>query len=121
MKVAIDFVGTNLGSGTKSYNINFCKELEKNITDNEFLIFVTKNYFEEIKSFKKNPKIKYKIKSNIFSKILLRLIWMQLIFPFELKIAGIKKLYSPMNFSPLFLKYFNLCTQLLEDVFKTRK
>jgi len=27
MTIAIDFVGTNLGSGTKTYNINFCNEL----------------------------------------------------------------------------------------------
>ena len=108
MKIAIDFVSTNLGSGTKTYNINFCKELEKTNTNHEFLIFLTKSYFDEIKAYKKNPKIKYKIKSNIFSKILLRLLWMQFIFPFELKIAGIQKLFSPMNFSPLFLKYFKI-------------
>ena len=33
---------------------------------------------------------------------------MQFIFPFELKIAGIKKLYSPMNLSPLILKFFKI-------------
>ena len=54
MKIAIDFVGTNLGSGTKTYNINFCKELEKTNTKNEFLIFVTKSYYDEIKPFKIN-------------------------------------------------------------------
>lgn len=112
MKIAIDFVGTNLGSGTKTYNINFCKELEKTNTKNEFLIFVTKSYYDEIKPFKINPNIKYKVKSNIFSKILLRLFWMQFILPFELKIAGAKKLYSPMNFSPLLLKYFKIPTVL---------
>ena len=53
MKIAIDFVGTNLGSGTKTYNINFCKELEKTKTNKEYLIFVTKNYYDEIKQFKK--------------------------------------------------------------------
>ena len=26
MTIAIDFVGTNTGSGTKTYNINFCNE-----------------------------------------------------------------------------------------------
>ena len=81
MKIAIDFVSTNLGSGTKTYNINFCKELEKTNTDHEFLIFLTKNYFDEIKAYRKNSKIKYKIKSNMFSKILPRLLWMQFIFP----------------------------------------
>ena len=108
MKIAIDFVGTNLGSGTKTYNINFCKELEKTNTKNEFLIFVTKSYYDEIKTFKINPNIKYKVKSNILSKILPRLFWMQFILPFELKISGAKKLYSPMNFSPLLLKYFKI-------------
>ena len=27
MTIGIDFVGTNLGSGAKTYNINFCNEL----------------------------------------------------------------------------------------------
>ena len=119
MKIAIDFVSTNLGSGTKTYNINFCKELEKTNTDHEFLIFLTKNYFDEIKAYRKNSKIKYKIKSNMFSKILPRLLWMQFIFPFELKIAGIQKLFSPMNFSPLFLKYFNITNVLITKNYRT--
>ena len=33
---------------------------------------------------------------------------MQLILPFELKFMGIKKLYSPMNFSPIFSKFFKI-------------
>lgn len=108
MTIAIDFVGTNLGSGTKSYNINFCKELEKAEFKNNFLIFVTKDYFNEISSFKKNLGIRYKIKPNILSNIFFRLIWMQLILPIELKLLGINKLYSPMNFSPIFSKLFKI-------------
>lgn len=112
MTIAIDFIGTNLGSGTKTYNINFCKELEKTESESDFLIFVTKNYFKEISSFKKNSKIRYKVKSNILSNIFFRLIWMQLLLPFELKFSGITKLYSPMNFSPIFSKWFKISVVL---------
>ena len=41
MTVAIDFVGTNLESGTKTYNINFCKYLSKKNKTKTY-IFVTK-------------------------------------------------------------------------------
>ncbi len=109
MTLAFDFIGTNIGSGTKSYNINFCNELENTELKENILIFLTKIYYSQINfNEKKNPKIKYIIKSNLLSNIFIRLIWMQLIFPFELKLLSAKKLYSPMNFCPFFLKLFNI-------------
>lgn len=103
MIIAIDFVGSNFGSGTKTYNLNFCNQLENSNLDNKIVIFLTKEYFHQIK-FKKNQKIKYIIKSNIFSNILFRLFWMQFILPFELLYLKINKLYSPMNFCPIILR-----------------
>ena len=109
MTIAIDFVGTNVGSGTKTYNINFCKELESIDLKEDFIIYLSKNYFNQIKFLQnKNSRIKYIIKSNIFSNIFFRLFWMQFILPFELKIMGVKKLYSPMNFCPILAKLFNI-------------
>ena len=70
MKIAIDFVGTNVGSGTKTYNINFCSELESIDLKEDFIIYLSKNYFNQIKFLQnKNSRIKYIIKSNIFSNI----------------------------------------------------
>jgi glycosyltransferase involved in cell wall biosynthesis len=37
---------------------------------------------------------------------------MQLIFPFELKLLGVKKLFSPMNFTSILSKLFNIKTVL---------
>ena len=109
MTIAIDFVGTNVGSGTKTYNINFCNELESIDLKEDFIIYLSKNYFNQIKFLQnKNSRIKYIIKSNIFSNIFFRLFWMQFILPFELKIMGVKKLYSPMNFCPILAKLFNI-------------
>tara|TARA_Y100001970_G_C14172205_1_gene824786 strand:+ start:589 stop:1728 length:1140 start_codon:yes stop_codon:yes gene_type:complete len=108
MSIAFDFVGTNVGSGTKTYNINFLKEIELLSLREDIIIFLTKNYFQQLKKQKQNPKIRYIIKSNFFSNIFFRLFWMQFIFPFELKINGVKKLYSPMNFCPIFLKIFKI-------------
>ena len=47
MTVAIDFCwNKSIESGTKTYNINFCKYLsEKKI--NKIYIFITKNYFRD--------------------------------------------------------------------------
>ena len=109
MKIAFDFVGTNIGSGTKTYNINFCNELENLNLKEDIIIYLTQSYFDQIKfRQKKNPRIKYIAKSNIFSNIFFRLFWMQLILPFELKIMGVKKLYSPMNFCPIFSRLFKI-------------
>ena len=107
--IAIDFVGTNLNSGTKTYNINFCNELNAQNIENETIVFICKNYVNQIDlNFKKNNKIRYIIKPNFLSITFLRLLWMQMILPFELKFLGVKTLYSPMNFSPLLLKIFKI-------------
>ena len=109
MTFAIDFVGTNLESGTKTYNINFCNKLNLMNHDKKIVVFLCRNYVQQLNSFsKKNSNIQYIVKPNFFSLIFFRLIWMQLILPFELKFMGIKKLYSPMNLSPIFSKLFKI-------------
>ena len=107
--IAIDFVGTNLNSGTKTYSINFCNELNAQNLENETIVFICKNYVEQIDpNFKKNNNIRYIIKPNFLSITFLRFLWMQIILPLELKFLGVKTLYSPMNFSPLLLKIFKI-------------
>ena len=109
MSIAIDFVGTNLGSGTKTYNINFCNELSSIDLTQNIKIFICKNYLKEIeREINENNQIEYIIKPNFLSITFLRLLWMQFIFPFQLKLMGVKKLYSPMNFSPLITKLLNI-------------
>ena len=39
---------------------------------------------------------------------------MQFIFPFELKLLGVKKVYSPLNFSPIIAKFLNIKTRGVE-------
>lgn len=109
MTIAIDFVGTNLGSGTKTYNINFCNELSSLDLKHNIKIFICKKYLKEIGSeIYKNNQIEYIIKPNFLSITLFRLVWMQFIFPFELKLLEVTKLYSPMNFVPLFAKLLKI-------------
>ena len=109
MTIAIDFVGTNLGSGTKTYNINFCNELTSIDLTQNIKIFICKNYLKEIeREINENNQIEYIIKPNFLSITFLRLLWMQFIFPFQLKLMGVTKLYSPMNFSPLITKLLNI-------------
>ena len=48
MTIAIDFVGTNLGSGTKTYNINFCNQLSKVELTENVKIFICKSYLNHI-------------------------------------------------------------------------
>ena len=101
MTIAIDMIGTSLGSGTKTYNINFCRHLNKINTDQKIFIFLTKEYFKIIQSTE-NHNITYIKKSAIFTNIFLRILWMQFVLPFELKKLKVKQLYSPMNFGPVF-------------------
>ncbi len=109
MTIGIDFIGTNLGSGTKTYNINFCKELNSLAVSSNIKIFICKNYLSQIsQEFNSNSKIEYVVKPNFLSITFFRLFWMQFILPFELKSLGIKKLYSPMNFSPIIAKFLNI-------------
>lgn len=107
MNIAIDMIGTALGSGTKTYNINFCKYLNKINKDQKIFIFLTKEYLEKINSTE-NINITYIQKSSILTNIFLRVLWMQFILPFELKKLNVIQLYSPMNFGPIFLKLFRI-------------
>ena len=107
MVVAIDMIGTNLGSGTKTYNLNFCESLNQTKIENKIYVFVTREYFENI-SHNKNTKIKYIIKSNFLKNVFLRILWMQFFLPFELKYLKVQHLFSPMNIGPIVLKLFNI-------------
>jgi glycosyltransferase involved in cell wall biosynthesis len=111
MTIAIDLISTNLGSGTKTYNINLCNEINALTLPSNIKIFICKSYLNQIEK-KKNKKIEYIIKSDFLSLSFIRLLWMQLIFPFELKLLGIKKIYSPMNFTPFVSRFFNIKTVL---------
>jgi len=107
MALAIDMVGTHLGSGTKTYNLNFCEYIDSQNVKENIYIFITKDYLNNINS-NFNPKIIYIIKSTILTNIFFRILWMQFVLPFELKKLKIKKLYAPMNMGPVFLRLFDI-------------
>ena len=50
MVIAIDMIGTNLGSGTKTYNLNFCENLHKLKIENTFLDASIQNQLQMLKS-----------------------------------------------------------------------
>ena len=49
MTFAVDFVVTELQSGTKTYNLNFCEELEGAEVKEEIYVYLTKNYYKKLK------------------------------------------------------------------------
>jgi glycosyltransferase involved in cell wall biosynthesis len=105
----IDFIGTNVGSGSKTYNINFCNELNSIKLKNKIKIFICKNYYSQInKKIKKNKNVEFILKPNFLSISFIRILWIQFILPFELKYFDIKKLYSPLNFCPILAQFFNI-------------
>ena len=48
MNLSIDMIATNLGSGTKTYNINFCKHLNNFQTQKKIFVFITRDYLNNI-------------------------------------------------------------------------
>jgi len=105
--LAIDMVGTSLGSGTRTYNLNFCEYLNKEKLNEKVYIFISKNYTKDVIEHNNN-KIEYIVKPKFLSNTFFRVIWMQFFLPFELKKLKVDKLYSPMNFGPVFLKLFKI-------------
>ena len=72
MNLGIDLIGTNLESGTKTFNINLFYEFLKNKNKNKdkINIFICQNYLKNIK-YKKIPKnINLIIKPNFLILIL---------------------------------------------------
>ena len=107
MKIAIDMVGTNQMSGTKSYHVNFCEDLIKKKTKHKIFIFITKSYRKNLLT-PKYKNIKYVIKPDYLSITWIRIIWMQFFLPFELRSLEICRLYSPMNLAPIIIKIFKI-------------
>ena len=108
MTLGIDLIGTNLESGTKTFNLNFLNQIINSKNNKKTYIFICKHYLKYI-NIKKIPKnISLSIKSNFLSKSFFKIIWMQIIFPFELKILKINKIYSPMNYCPFLCKVLNI-------------
>ena len=104
--IALDFVGTSNESGTKTYNYNFCKNLFKQKIKNRTILFITKKYKNELKiNNKKN--IKIITLSNIFENIYFRLLWVNIGLPIFIKFYNIKVLFSPMNISPIVIRFMN--------------
>lgn len=107
MITAIDMVGTNQGSGTKTYNLNFCKYLYNRDIKEKIIIFITSDYLEDIKLSNKSN-IHFVIKPSFLRNSFFRIIWMQFFFPFELKKYNVSQLFSPMNIGPVFIKLFGI-------------
>ena len=107
MIIAIDMVGTNKGSGTKTYNLNFVNIFTNKILKKKIYIFITKNYLKNM-NLPHRSNINYIFKPIFLENIFFRIIWMQLFLPFELKKLKVNQLFSPMNIGPIFIKFFKI-------------
>ena len=112
MILGIDLIGTNLESGTKTFNLNLLNQFLKNKTKEKIYIFVCKHYLQYF-NFKEIPQnINLKIKSNFLSINIIKIIWIQFILPIELKFLGVEKIYSAMNYSPIICRFLKIQTIL---------
>ena len=107
MNLAIDMIATTLGSGTRTYNLNFCKHLNNFKKKKKIFIFITKDYFKLI-NLPNSSNIEYLVKPSFLKNIFFRIFWMQFILPFELKFLKVNQYFSPMNMGPICLKFLNI-------------
>lgn len=103
MKIAFDFVATFKPSGSKTYVINFLNNFISQDIKCSYYLFITKNYIKDLRSH--NPKIKIIKIPNIFSNGLAKFFWMQFLLPLILIILRFDKIFSPLNYTPLILKF----------------
>ena len=62
MTLAIDMIGTKFGSGTRTYNLNFCKNINKIKIKERIFIFITNDYLNSL-PLNKNENINYNIRA----------------------------------------------------------
>ena len=105
--IALNLVGTDSNSGTKTYNVNFLNQLNLNHSSEDLIVYVSKSYTLDL-NLRSSKKIKYKIKSDLFNNFILRFFWMQFLLPIELKINNVKTLFSGSNYSPFLIKVLNI-------------
>ena len=108
MILGVDLVGTNIESGTKTFNINLLNQFLKKKYKNKINIFICKNYLKYITAETIPKNINLIVKPNFLSINFLKIIWMQIIFPLELIKLRANKVYSPMNYCPLICKLFKI-------------
>jgi glycosyltransferase involved in cell wall biosynthesis len=108
MFIGIDLIGTNFGSGTKTFNLNLLREILKFKDKNKIFVFLCKHYMQYVDTKHIPKNVRLIIKPNFISINFIKILWMQLVFPFELKILKIERIFSPMNYCPLFCKVLNL-------------
>ena len=102
--IAFNLVGTKKDSGTKTFNVNFFKEINHFDKDEDVIVFISKFYLPN-KNLKLPNKMKIIVKPNLFDNFVIRFIWMQFFLPFELKKKNVKVLFSSSNYSPFLLKF----------------
>ena len=105
--IAFNLVATKDNSGSKTFVLNFLREIDKKKIEKKIVVFITKSYFNMIDQ-KINDNIVYKIKSNLVDNFFIRSIWLHFILPFELRILGIKTLFSSLNYCPVLIRLFNI-------------
>ena len=105
--IALNLVGTKKNSGTKTFNLNFFKEINSLKGDEDVIVYILKSYLFD-KNFKFSNKIKIEAKSDILNNFIIRFFWMQFFLPVELKIKKVKVLFSSSNYSPFLLRILNI-------------
>ncbi len=104
---AFNLVATKNSSGTKTFISNLLLQINSADFKDTVIVFISKSYLK-LAHEKYNKKVIYKVKPDYLNNFILRLIWMQLILPIELKLLGATVLFSSSNYSPYLLKLINI-------------
>ena len=107
MKLAINLTGTPLESGTRTYCVNFLRVLNKTKIKQDcsnITIFITSNYLNDLR-FRQSKKINIVKVSNIYSTGFFKFIFDQFFLPLYLIFNPVDKLFCPINYCPILLKF----------------
>ena len=106
MNLAINLIGTSYESGSKTYCINFYKNLKlSSYTKNykKIIIFISSSYLKKHEHKKVNKNIKIISVNPIFSNGLLKIVYDQFFFPIQSIILKAQAIFCPLNYCPLIL------------------
>ena len=97
-------VNISKNSGTLTYLKILLDQIAQAKFKKKIIIYLCEDLhnYAKNKNFKKN--IIFKVKPNFYSHFSLRILWVQILLPINLKVEKIQTLYSPMNFCPILAK-----------------
>ena len=84
------------------------KQLLKSDQKDQIYVFICSNTWITLIEIDLPKNVSIKRKSNILQIDFIKILWMQLVFPIELILLNIEKIFSPMNYCPVLCRIMKI-------------